>query len=346
MVCVFEWREASVLSPDECAFNVRVSHNVQAMLSRRKLLFKEAACTLIDLPAEILSIIMRVLFSTWTYATTVKRVSRQLEVEASQVQRDLEKESIAWWTGAGPLLSPGRPPEAAELKEQMKHLTWPTSSFARLGADMNDVRGILGKSWLSNFNIMLVLHATHQEAMLDAFYETNPDFSISLPVPDMIVLDPALSSVLYMTGDPTMLVREKRTKWAQPGVIHALCTARVLLQPLNIGNWHWVTLRAVPSKNMCELFLWMGTDSERDQALQLARHLMAYLAAIGAVRGEITYRVRVSALWKQEDSTSCGLFTLVSLISLLEGRRLHIEMAKPTLWRNYFVHQILSRHLA
>lgn len=168
----------------------------------------------------------------------------------------------------------------------------------------------------------------------------------------------------YLSLNPgKVAVSNAKCTWGLPDTLRVLRGAEQILLPLNLDNNHWVALRihpavsltrkhlctclsfwtcawkgAAPAYSLVELFLWFGTQHERERALVHAQSIANYLVAAGVFKGAPTFRVHTSLCWRQRDGSSCGLFTLVGILSLVEGRRMHVSMSESgaVAWRKYF----------
>ena len=72
---------------------------------------------------------------------------------------------------------------------------------------------------------------------------------------------------------------------------------------------------------------------------------LEYLAALGVVTPPVCVTVHTCSEWHQSDGSSCGLFTLITLISLAEGRCLSIDLHQPYMrlrWRKHFAASVLQ----
>ena len=118
----------------------RLSANVCAATRRWRAKERPVVLTIIDLlPAELMEMILLMLFTTWPRATCVLRVSVAFAAVATRV---LERDVIGeWWTGSGqPLTAP------AGLEEPNVNLLRNTRALAALcvpGASLHDVDSIL-----------------------------------------------------------------------------------------------------------------------------------------------------------------------------------------------------------
>ena len=116
-----------------------------------------------------------------------------------------------------------------------------------------------------------------------------------------------------------------------------------VLYPLNFDNLHWVVLRTSKIQNLVELFIWLGSDWERERAHIEAQPIVAYLVAVGHLTASPTVVCRFSPEWQQCDGSSCGLFTCGCIISLAQGQRVSLVQMRPRSWRRYFANAIVMR---
>jgi hypothetical protein len=104
-----------------------------------------------------------------------------------------------------------------------------------------------------------------------------------------------------------------------------------------------VAVRVLRARNLVEVFLFLGTDGERGRALQHVQVFVDYLVHLNILSGQPCVRAHHDSLWRQKDGSACGIFTIATILSLVEKRRLvlplHDDMSG---WRNYFASAILA----
>ena len=291
--------------------------------------------TLGDLPAEVLAVVLAEVYKNWCKASRVKLVASWLAGVARDVQRHAP---LGWWTGNRP---PLRVPPPLPINnwcgnEHHSHLIstihQPASpgDLARLERD---------EGWLNNFAIALVVKASPYACSL-----LSPQTCIpALRTYGMQgIVDPGLASSLYMNLiNIEKLVQEKRGVLSDTNYLTCLCECDVLLWPINTDNQHWILARIVKAHRLVELFLWLGTAHEEERARVYLAPLVRYLRAMRVLDGDIRVVAHVSPGWKQDDGSSCGVFTLVAMFNLLEGRQLNI--AEPNEWRKYLTSLVKSK---
>ena len=196
--------------------------------------------------------------------------------------------------------------------------------------------------YITNFIIALVLSAAAPELIIG----NNVSHQMLELVPtDTRVLATSIFDVLAMNG-PTFAATSANTPWGRDPIIKILKKAEHVLAPLNLDNNHWIAMRTSKSFNLVELFVFLQTAHERERALDYAKELAQYLILVGHLAEGATYAVRTSSQWKQHDCTSCGLFTLGVLLSLIQGRRISLDCShSPTRsldWRRYYAQMVVE----
>ena len=209
--------------------------------------------------------------------------------------------------------------------------------------------------WLTNFSISLVLSASVPELMIG----NNVSHALLQHVQtDTRVLSTTIYDLLNF-NKPDVVAASDTTPWGRHPITTILSTTEHVLAPLNLDNNHWVALRTSKRFNMAEVFLTMGSKNERERALVYAAHLVAYLVGVGHLSASPTIRTRTSPFWAQYDSSTCGLFTLGILLSLIQGRRIDLDCSGPALgpsdnndddrpllrardWRRYFAQIVVG----
>ena len=192
------------------------------------------------------------------------------------------------------------------------------------GAQRSDVISLTYHGqWLTNFQVKLILTA----------FGAKPDTLLDTTT---VVLRP--ESVCSLSVD----VRSASLN--ELGFVRMLHSADVLLVPLNVNNNHWLPVRMVRACSLVEVFLLTGTEYEQEAALTHVNLLVKYAQHIHFFPKPPQIRLHTHPSWKQNDGCSCGLLTVAILLSLIQGRRIAIDMGVPYQWRKYFMDAI-TMHL-
>ena len=221
--------------------------------------------------------------------------------------------------------------------------TW---GFGRTpGASLDDVRDLLTPSkWLNNFNLQLVLEAACPN-LLFSMWDRVP--AIPLDAFDITyILPPSISASVAVAGVASYAEHVMKKF---PRFVKAIRSADVLLMPLHtMEKKHWVALRWVRMYNTMEIFLFMNNSLERECAFKDVSAIADLLAALQVLeRKQMTLRIHESPAWRQpaSDTSSCGLLTLATLISLVQDRRIALQdlCSNALLWRQWFAGMIMEK---
>jgi hypothetical protein len=292
-----------------------------------------AAATFLDLPLEILAVIIEKVFKQWTRATVVMRVSKQLRTITNDVKQRLEMNVYVWWTGSADPMVFGDPIEADKIEGLSTMRNSDLQLMGVMGAGVEDVQKLMRHGWwLNNFVIALAMVASmpSSEHILGISPET------STAVHSTLFIAPGLMHVLGGGFQSPRL-------WHSAALLSALCCADVLLIPMNMDNDHWIPVRVSRHSNIVEAFMLMQSAHEKDRASLYIIALVKYLVDAHFLTPSARVRLHASRAWKQQDGSSCGLLTLIILLSLQKGQRLSINPKDdPMCWRAHFAQVITA----
>ena len=194
-------------------------------------------------------------------------------------------------------------------------------------------------AWLTNFSIFLVLTAVAPQLIIG---NNLPIQLLEHFVTDTRVLSSSIFDVLHM-NNANVIMSSRVKPWGRAPITNILKGTEHVLTALSVDNNHWVALRTSKQFNLVELFLFMQTEHEQERAHLYAQQLVSYLIAVGHLCSEPTYVFRTSPEWWQHDGSSCGLYTLGVLVSLIQGRRISLDCCKrPCAWRRYFAQIVVT----
>ena len=260
------------------------------------------------MPTDILLLIASCVLDVDTRGTRLARVSRAF---VSPVAEAARAATTAWWTGSSPARRPrtgptGRPshPIVARVK----------------GLDVRDVVALLQPAfWLNNFLVNAIVVAWGYASI---FMSPMVPWGGTEEAAETIILGPEVTCFAY-----------HHAFWEKEEVRARIERARVVLVPLNSSK-HWATLRINKQLGLGELF-----ESKPGCTNELAvEKVMQYVLRSNTT--PFQYVTHTHDTWAQDDSHSCGVFTCVILLSLLEGRRVAVRKNDLEAWRVHFAHTI------
>jgi hypothetical protein len=337
------WRRSSFFSPHTNIVRVPFVQKMRKCDFSLATVALAPACTgLLSMPLEVVAVIADKLFQMDTRATRLMRVAKDFIEPVKRVRDDLLRRHFAWWTGSEPPLRP----------LYSKKPTLPSYVDAEVayhlrvqGASTQDLQDLLQHdAWVNNFNIVMVLKVVSypQDIFLGPMGPSDvPCVFEHNSNNEMRVLDPTLLHALrFLNG-----ASSPPGFWSQASVLTNLLQASTLCLPMNLDNNHWVALRASRETNVVEVFLYFDDNSpwEQQRAQHYTQMLINWLLHVNFFKSPPEVRFLRNPAWRQCDASSCGLITLVILISLIQGRRLSVDMSFPEVWRNHFCTAIVAR---
>lgn len=277
------------------------------------------AFSLVCFPAEILEEIITNLLSSDPRGTRLARVSRVWTPLVREVCRD--RITWAWWTGC---LPPSRP-----LPDTMPLEVVATKSMGTLSAgDILKVETHCG--WLNNFGIIAALHAMRlPHDIISPILPRMPSDNT-----DIAFLSPEICACVEY--------HNAGSYWSRRDVLAGLCQARVVICPINTRQCHWATLHVNVKLGLAELFESMPGCT----CMATVDHVLSYISwAHDATRSTDSWKIKehTHPAWTQHDGSSCGIYTLVVMSQLSEGRRVEVREDDVPQWRSFLGRLIRSR---
>ena len=109
----------------------------------------------------------------------------------------------------------------------------------------------------------------------------------------------------------------------------------VLYKFLHSGGNHWSLL--VINKTFKRAELWGSSEITRHE-YEVVHEVLKYVQDCG-VRNASSFKIvgQQHPDWSQDDASSCGMFALLILLSLITDRQVCISQSDIQLWRKFFL---------